>query len=168
MNLEKKYKVTMVGLSKYMIEKDDPQITALLKCKTSKALFSIPKEAKKYLLEEGTQADLQAIQPITTTQKDRAERQIQETLQRTDEGIMVSKPMHGNLPTLLERVHWHRTVIPIDEIQWAKGETVELIIAVQDQALNTRYCSKHITKQGSIDKCHICHSQPETVVHKIP
>ena len=59
----------MVGLSKYMIEKDDPQITAFLNHQTSKALYSVPKEARKYLLEAGTQEDLQDTQPMTATQK---------------------------------------------------------------------------------------------------
>ena len=34
-----------------------------------------------------------------------------------------------------------------------KGETEGLITAAQDQALNTRYYSKHITKQGTTDRC---------------
>ena len=34
----------MDGFGKYMIEKDDPHITALLKHQTSKALFLLQKE----------------------------------------------------------------------------------------------------------------------------
>jgi len=48
-----------------------------------------------------------------------------------------------------------------------KGETEGLITAAQDQALNTRYYSKHIIKQGSSDRCRMCHNQPETVEHII-
>ena len=48
-----------------------------------------------------------------------------------------------------------------------KGETEGLITAAQDQALNTRYYSKHITKQGTTDRCRMCHTQPETVEHII-
>ena len=36
----------MVGLSKYMIEKDDSQITSLLKHQTSKALSSVQKKLR--------------------------------------------------------------------------------------------------------------------------
>ena len=43
------------------------------------------------------------------------------------------------------------------------GETEGLITAAQDQALNTRYYSKHIIKQGTTDRCRMCHTQPETV-----
>ena len=48
-----------------------------------------------------------------------------------------------------------------------KGETKGLITAAQDQALNTRYYSKHIIKQGSTDRCRMCHTQAETVEHII-
>ena len=34
-----------------------------------------------------------------------------------------------------------------------KGETEGLITAAQDQALNTRYYSRHIIKQGTTDRC---------------
>ena len=48
-----------------------------------------------------------------------------------------------------------------------KGETEGLITAAQDQALNTRYYSKHIIKQGTTDRCRMCHTKPETVEHII-
>ena len=49
MKLEKEYKATMVGLHKYMINKEDSQIQAVLRHHTGKALHSIPKEAEAYL-----------------------------------------------------------------------------------------------------------------------
>ena len=48
-----------------------------------------------------------------------------------------------------------------------KGETEGLITAAQDQALNTRYYSKHIIKQGTTDRCRMCCTQPETMEHNI-
>ena len=36
-----------------------------------------------------------------------------------------------------------------------KGEIEGLITEAQDQALNTRYYSKHIIKQGTTDRCRI-------------
>ena len=44
-----------------------------------------------------------------------------------------------------------------------KGETEGLITAAQYQALNARYYSKHIIKQGTTDRYRMCHTQPETV-----
>ena len=54
MNLEKEYKAKMVGLHKYMINKEDPQIQAVIRHQTAKALHSIPKEAEEYMTEAGT------------------------------------------------------------------------------------------------------------------
>ena len=48
-----------------------------------------------------------------------------------------------------------------------KGETEGLITAAQDHALNIRYYSKHTIKQGTTDRCRMCHTQPETVEHII-
>ena len=42
MNLEKRYKATMIGLQTYMTNKDDVQIQAVLRHQNSKALHSVP------------------------------------------------------------------------------------------------------------------------------
>ena len=76
--------------------------------------------------------------------------------------------MHGKFPNYLDKDH-----VDVElSFKWEKhtglkGETEGLITAAQDQALNTRYYSKHITKQGTTDKCRMCHTQPETVKHII-
>ena len=49
MNQEKEYKATMVGLYQYMTNKEDVQISTLLKHHTGKALYSVSKEATKHL-----------------------------------------------------------------------------------------------------------------------
>ena len=72
--------------------------------------------------------------------------------------------MHGKLPKYLEKDHVDQGI----SFQWMKytglkGEMEGLITAAQDQALNTRYYSKHIIKQGSTDRCRMCHTQAETV-----
>ena len=66
--------------------------------------------------------------------------------------------MHGKLHKYLEKDHVDQEM----SFQWMKytglkGETEGLITAAQDQALNTRYYSKHIIKQGSTDRCRLCH-----------
>ena len=76
--------------------------------------------------------------------------------------------MHGKFPKYLDKDHIDMQL----SFEWMKhtglkGETEGLITAAQDQALNTRYYSKHIIKQGSTDKCRMCNSQPETVEHII-
>ena len=46
MNLEKEYKATMVGLHKYMMNKEDPQIQAVLKHQTAKAFTQYPRKLR--------------------------------------------------------------------------------------------------------------------------
>ena len=58
MNQEKEYKATMVGLYQYMSNKEDAQVSALLRHHTGKALYSISKEATKYLAEARTSEDI--------------------------------------------------------------------------------------------------------------
>ena len=78
------------------------------------------------------------------------------------------KVMHGKFHNYLEKDH----VGVEPSFKWMKhigfkGETEALITTAQDQALNTRYYSKHIIKQGTMDRCRMCHTQPETVEHII-
>ena len=49
MNLEKEYKTKMIGLLTYMTNKDDVQIQPVLRHQNSKTLYSVPKEAEKYM-----------------------------------------------------------------------------------------------------------------------
>ena len=76
--------------------------------------------------------------------------------------------MHGKFPNYLDNDH-----VDVElSFEWMKhtglkGETEGLITAAQDQAVNIRYYSKHIIKQGTTDRCRMCHTQPETVEHII-
>ena len=54
-NLEREYKSTIVGLNKYLTTKDDYHLSAVLRYYVNKALYSIPKEAEKYLIEVNTE-----------------------------------------------------------------------------------------------------------------
>ena len=72
------------------------------------------------------------------------------------------KAMYGKFPNYLDKDH-----VDVDlSFKWTKHtglkrETEGLITAAQDQALNTRYYSKHIIKQGTTDRCRMCYTQPE-------
>ena len=116
MNLEKEYEASMVRLSKYMIETDAPKITAL-KHQTSKALYSVPKGGKKYLLEAGTQEDLQDTQPMTATQK---AKKLKGRYKRNYKWLMrerwSQKPVYGKFPSLLEKEYFDRE----QSFQWMK------------------------------------------------
>ena len=169
MNLEKEYKATMVGLHKYMMNKEDPQIQAVLRHHTGKALHSIPKEAEAYLTEAGTKDLITNDLPESATWKaKKLKLKYKEDVNKLVRDRWKQKAMHGKLPKYLEKDHADQEM----SFQWMKytglkGETEGLITAAQDQALNTRYYSKHIIKQGSTDRCRMCHTQVETVEHII-
>ena len=78
------------------------------------------------------------------------------------------KAMYGKCHNYLDKDH-----VDVElSFKWIKptglkGETEGLITAAQDQALNTRYYSKHIINQGTTDRYRMCHTQPQTVEHII-
>ena len=169
MSLEKEYKATVVGLHKYMMNKEDPQIQAVLRHQTAKALHSIPKEAEAYLTEAGTKDLITNDLPKSATWKaKKLKLKYKEDVNKLVKDRWKEKAMHGKLPKYLEKDHVDQEM----SFQWMKytglkGVTEGLITAAQDQALNTRYYSKHIIKQGSTDRCRMCHTQAETVEHII-
>ena len=169
MNLEIEYKATMVGLHKYMTGKNDPQIQAVLRHHNSKALYSVPKEAAKYLNEAGTIQDLTIdINRTATWKAKQLKLKYKKDAKKIIKNKRKDKAMHGKFPKYLDKDHIDMQL----SFEWMKhtglkGETEGLITAAQDQALNTRYYSKHIIKQGSTDKCRMCNSQQETLEHII-
>ena len=169
MNLEIEYKATMVGLHKYMTGKNDPQIQTVLRHHNLKDLHSVPKEAAKYLNEAGTIQDLTIdINRTATWKAKQLKLKYKKDANKMIKDKWKDKAMHGKFPRYLDKDHIDMQL----SFEWMKhtglkGETEGLITAAQDQALNTRYYSKHIIKQGSTDKCRMCNSQPEPVEHII-
>ena len=151
-NPEKEYKATMIGLHKYMVNKGDSQIQAVLGHHTGKALHSIPKEAKTYPTEAGTKYLITNDLPKSTTWKaKKLKLEYKEDINELVRDRWKEKAMHGKLPRYLEKDHVDQEM----SFQWMKytghkGETEGLITAAQDKALNTRYYSKHIMKQDPL------------------
>ena len=141
MNLEKEYKATMVGLHKYMMNKEDPQIQAVVRHQTAKALHSIHKEAEAYLTKAGTKDLITNDLPKSATWKaKKLKLKYKEDVNKLVKDRWKEKAMHGKLPKYLEKDHVDQEM----SFQWMKytglkGETEGLITAAQDQALNTRY-----------------------------
>ena len=143
MNLEKEYEATMVGLYQYTTNKVDAQISALKRHYTGKALYSVSKEATKYLAEAGTSEDTDT-KPLTATKK---AKKLKDKYKRDFKKIMKDrwseKPMHWEFPT-----HLRKEYIDIQQsFQWMKhsglkGETEGLITVAQDQALTNSYYNK--------------------------
>ena len=167
-NLEKEYKATMIGLQTYMTNKDDVQIQAVLRLQNCKALHSVLKEAEKYLTEAATTDDMTNDHGKTATWKAKQLKlKYKEDFKKMVRDKWKEKSMYGKFPNYLDKDH-----VDVElSFEWMKhtglkGETEGLITAGRDQALNTRYYSKHIIKQGTTD-CRMCHTQPETVEYII-
>ena len=165
MNLEKEYKATIIGLQTYMTNKDNVQIQAVLRHQNPKALHSVPKEAGKYLTEAGTTDDMTSDHGKTATWKAKQLKlKYKEDFMKMVRDKWNKKAMHGKFPNYLDKDHVDVELsFKCMKHTGFKGETEGLITAAQHQTLNTRYYNKHIIKQGTIDRCRMCHTQPETV-----
>ena len=76
-----------------------------------------------------------------------------------------SKALHGQWPKLMEE-------LTADSFHWLKNALLEpvteaLLVAAQDQALNTNWLSFHIHGTVSSDLCRRCRMFPETIEHII-
>ena len=76
-----------------------------------------------------------------------------------------NKALHGQYPKILEKPH----VDTVTTNKWLssnlKGETEGLLVAAQDQAINTRNYQKVICGQQVESKCRMCSQHEETVDH---
>ena len=136
-----------------MAIKDDEQIQAPLRHQNSKALHFVPKEAEEYLTEGGTKDNTMNDQGKRATWKAKQLKlKYKEDFTKMVQDKWKEKAMHGKFPNYLDKSH-----VDVElSFQWMKhtglkGETEGLITAAQDQALNTRYYSKHIIKQEATD-----------------
>ena len=99
MNLEKEYKVTMIGLHTYMTNKDGVQTQGVPRHQNSKALHSVPKEAEKYLTEAGTLDDMANNHDNTATWKAKQLKlRYKERLQKDGEGSVEGKGHPWKVP----------------------------------------------------------------------
>ena len=75
------------------------------------------------------------------------------------------KALHGQYPKILEKPH----IDTVTTNKWLssnlKGETEGLLVAAQDQAINTRNYQKVICGQQVESKCRMCLQHEETVDH---
>ena len=142
-----------------------------LRQQNSKALHSVPKEAEEYLHHTaGTTDDMTSDDHgrTATWKAKQLKLKYKDDFKKMVRDKWKEKDMHGEFPSYLDKDH-----VDVElSFEWMKHTELKtvtkgLITAVGDQALNTTYYSKHIIKQGTTDRCRMCHTQPETVEHII-
>ena len=90
-------------------------------------------------------------------------KQKKEEIEKDREDKWKKKTLHGKWPETLNKVssetsRWLQTA-------QLKPPTEALIMAAQDQAINTSWYSHHILKSSPSDKCRLCNEHPETIEH---
>lgn len=160
--VEAMYKLMVVAIDIYLNNSNSSKLLlqAAREDSNKPTTKSIHKKAQIFIneLELVTNQDNQSL----------SKERIKETLRKGFEKRWAEKPMHGQFYNTTAQ-QW---VNKQQSYSWLcrshlKGETEAAIIAIQDQAVSTKYIQKRITKVIDEDKCRLCKEQPETIHHLI-
>lgn len=166
--LETTYKATTIGLDAYLQTKDDTLLKIATEHEKQKKKYSVSKQSSKFKnqinLEETTKEENDTATSHAKTVKKKAQEEFRKKLKAK----WKEKPMHGQYANRLadgdvdqqQSNKWLKT-------SGLKSETEGLIIAAQDQAINTKYHQAKIIKNGNDPYCRICGRFQETVDHII-
>ena len=128
----------------------------VLKHERSKSKNSITKNATKFK-GEVTMPEFENKEHKSASENDKVlKHMFKSKMKSIKEEKWINKALHGQYPRILEKPH----VDTVTTNKWLssnlKGETEGLLVAAQDQAINTRNYQKIICGQQVESKCRMC------------
>ena len=146
-DVETAFKTATIGLDHYLKHKEGQYPKQVLEHERSKAKNSISKNATKFK-REVTMPEIENREDKSASENAKALKHVfKSRMKSMKEEKWRNKALHGQYPSNL------------------KGETEGLLVAAQDQAINTRNYQKVICGQQVESKCRICSQHEETVDH---
>ena len=163
--IELTYTITAAGLETYLRESKDSMMKLVLEHEKKKKLYSVTKEATKFLQELGIDKT-QHKETDSVTKKAKEIKNLVKKLGKEQVRIRwEQKPLHGQY---LKRVK-RPDVDEMETYKWLKSSELKsetgLIIAAQDQSLMTKQHQSKIIKNGMSPKCRLCNVYDETIDH---
>ena len=163
--VETALKIATIGLGHYLKNKDGQYPVQVLEHDTSKAKNSVTKNAIKFKGEVAI-SEFENKEDKSASENAKALKNIiKSKMKSVKKEKWKKKALHGQYPKLLEKPHFDI----VTTNKWLsgnlKGETEGLLVADQDQALNTRDYQKVICGQKVESKCRMCSQYEETVDH---
>ena len=162
LSASQQYKKAIINLAHH-IENSKDKYIKIVKEWDAKESDSIMKKAQKYAEELNLNLD---------DLKSKTKLQCKSTIKEASLGKLKeklrAKPLHGQFHQMIEQGHIDKKAT----FEWMKGTglkggTEATIVAIQEQAVTTRYIKKHIHKTTDSDTCRMCNTMPETIAHVV-
>ena len=164
-DVETAFKSATIGLDHYLKHKEGQYPKQVLEHERSKAKNSITKNATKFK-GEVTMPEFENKEHKSASVNSKVlKHMFKSKMKSMKEENWKNKALHGQSPRILEKPHVDTVTTKKCLSRNLKGETEGLLVAAQDQAINTRNYQKIICDQQVESKCRMCSQHEETVDH---